>query len=155
MPEPTAHAMTQLFSQLIGRKVSFAQAKPAAAATVKQMYGLYTVLPQETVIVVKADLPLLGSFAGALVGLQQDAVKQQLAETPLGELLRDAIHEVLNIASAVVTNEGRAVFKKMAADPVYFDNFDAQFLQKPDRKTLFDVSVDGYQGGKFTIFAQL
>ncbi len=155
MSEPTAHAMTQLFSQLMGRKVSFAQAKPATATNVKQMYGLYTVLPNETVIVVKADLPLLGSFAGALVGLPQDAIKEQLAETPLSELLRDAIHEVLNIASTVVTNEGRAVFKKMAADPVYFDSLDAQFLQKPDRKTLFDVSMEDYQGGKFTIFAQL
>ena len=155
MSEPTAHAMSQLFSNLIGRKVSFAQAKPSTVANVKQMYGLYTVLPHETVVVVKADLPLLGSFAGALVGLPQSAVEQQLAETPLSELLRDAIHEVLNIASTVVTNEGRAVFKKMAADPVYFDTLDARFLQKPDRKTLFDVSMDEYQGGKFTIFAQL
>ncbi len=155
MSEPTAHAMSQLFSQLIGRKVSFAQAKAAPVANVKQMYGLYTVLPQETAVVIKADLPLLGSFAGALVGLPQDAVKQQLAETPLSELLRDAIHEVLNVASTVISNEGRAVFQKMAADPIYFDTLDAQFLQKPDRKTLFDVSMDDYQGGKFTIFAKL
>ena len=155
MSEPTAHAFTQMFSQLTGRQVSFTQPKAATPSTAKQMYGLYTVLPHETPIVVKSDLALLGSFAGALVGLQDDAVKDRLKQTPLDELLRDAIHEVLNISATLVTNEGRAVFKKMAADPVYFDNFDAQLLQKPDRKTAFDVSVEGYQGGKFTIFARL
>ena len=155
MPEPTAFAMTQLFSQLIGRQVSFAQAKLPPTPGAKQMFGLYTVLPQETVMVVKADLALLASFAGIMVGLQSEAIKERLAEPVLDELLRDAMHEVLNIASTVITDEGRAVFKKMAADPVYFDDFDNQLLQKPDRKTLFDVSVDGYQGGKFSIFAQL
>ena len=155
MSEPTAHSFTQLLSQLTGRDVSFAQPKTSAASKAKQMYGLYTVLPHETVIVVRADLPLLASFAGALVGLPDDAVKERLEVTPLDELLRDAIHEVLNVSATLVTNEGRGVFKKMAADPVYFDDFDAQLLQKPDRRTEFDVSIDGYQGGNFTIFAQL
>jgi hypothetical protein len=27
-------------------------------------------------------------------------------------------------------------------------------LKKPDHKSYFNVSVDGYQGGKFTILAQ-
>jgi hypothetical protein len=155
MGEPTGFAMKELFSQLIGRDVAFAQPKAASRPNGKQMFGLYTVLPQENALVVQADLALLGSFAGALVGLQDDAVKERMNASPLEELLRDAIHEVLNIASTVVTNEGRAVFKKMAADPVYFDTLDGDFLQKPDRKTTFDVSIDGYQGGLMTIFAQL
>jgi hypothetical protein len=155
MAEPTGYAMKELFSQLVGRDVAFAQPKPASRANGPQMYGLYTVLPQETALVVQADLALLGSFAGALVGLQDDAVKERLGAKPLEELLRDAIHEVLNIASTVVTTEGRAVFKKMAADPVYFDTLDGGFLQKPDRKTSFDVSIDSYQGGFMTIYAQL
>ena len=155
MGEPTGFAMKELFSQLVGRDVTFAQPKTTSSANGKQMFGLYTVLPQEHALVVQADLALLGSLAGALVGLQDDAVKERLSAAPLEELLRDAIHEVLNIASTVVTNEGRAVFKKMAADPVYFDALDGDFLQNPDRKTAFDVSVDGYQGGRMTIYAQL
>src|ERR1035438_8820853 len=43
--------------------------------------------PHETAIVVKADLPLLGSFAGALVGLPDAAVKEHLRATPLEELM--------------------------------------------------------------------
>ena len=154
MSEPTGYAMTQLFSQLVGRDVKFATGSNGASKE-KQMYGVYTVLPQETAVVVQADLRLLGSFAGALVGLGDEAVQERLAQTPIEELLRDAIHEVLNIASTVVTNEGRGIFQKMATDPVYCDGAAAQLLQKPDRKTVFDVSMDGYTGGKFTILAQL
>ncbi len=155
MSEPTAYAFTQLFSQLVGRDVKFAQGGSGGATKEKQVYGIYTVLPQETAIVVQADLPLLGSFAGALVGLQDDAVQERLAEASLDELLRDAIHEVLNIASTVVTNEGRAVFKKMVTDSVYCDGTAAQLLQQPDRKTPFDVTMEDYKGGRFTVLAQV
>jgi hypothetical protein len=154
MSEPTPFALSKLFSELIGRKVTFAQTTVAAETKIKQMYGIYTVLPHETAIVVKSDLPLLGSLAGVLVGLPDSAVKEHLAKNPLEELLRDAIHEVLNIASAVIATEGRAVFIKMVADPVLIDGAPGNVLKKPDHRSYFNVLVDGYQGGKFTIFAQ-
>ena len=153
MSEPTPYALSKLFSELIGRKVTFAQTTVAPETKIKQMYGLYTVLPQEAAIVVKSDLPLLGSLAGVLVGLPDSSVKEHLAKSPLEELLRDAIHEVLNIASAVVTTEGRAVFIKMVADPVLIDGAPGRVLKKPDHRSYFNVLIDGYQGGKFTIFA--
>ena len=105
MSEPTPYALSKHFTELIGRKVTFTQTTAAAETKIKQMYGIYTVLPGETAIVVKTDLPLLGSLAGVLVGLPDSSVKEHLAVTPIEELLRDAIHEVLNIASAVVTTE--------------------------------------------------
>ena len=117
------------------------------------MYGIYRVLPGETAIVVKSDLPLLGSLAGVLVGLPDAAVKEHLAATPVEELLRDAIHEVLNITSAVITHEGRAVFVKMVADPILLDGEAGKVFKKPDHRSYFNVLVEGYQGGKFTIFA--
>src|ERR1700761_8398365 len=121
MAQPTPFALSKLLSELIGRKVTFAQTTVAPETKIKQMYGIYTVLPHETAIVVKADLPLLGSLGGVLVGLPDSTVKEHLAATPVEELLRDAIHEVLNISSTVVTNEGRAVFVKMTADPILID----------------------------------
>jgi hypothetical protein len=154
MAEPTPLALSHLFTQLIGRKVAFAPATIAPETKIKQLYGIYNVLPQETAIIVKADLPLLGSIAGVMVGLPDSAVKECLAVSPVQEVLRDAIHEVLNIASAVVTNEGRAVFTKMVTDTAFIDGTAGKLFKKPDRKTYFNVTVDGYQGGKLTIFAQ-
>lgn len=153
MPEPTPFSLSQRFSQLIGRKVTFVQTTASLDVKTKQMYGIYTVLPQETAIVVKADLPLLGSFAGALVGFPDNVVKEHLKVNPIEELLRDAIYEVLNIASAAITTEGRAVFTKMVADPAYIDGAAGQVFKKPDHRSYFNVLIDGYQGGKFSIFA--
>jgi hypothetical protein len=134
--------------------VTFTQTTAAPETKIKQMYGIYTVLPHETAIVVKADLPLLGSLAGVLVGLPDAAVKEHLAVSPVEELLRDAIYEVLNITSTVVTTEGRAVFTKMVGDATLIDGAAGKLFKKPDRRSYFNVLVDGYQGGKFTIFSQ-
>jgi hypothetical protein len=153
MSEPTPFALSKLFTDLIGRKVTFTQTTAAAETKVKQMYGIYRVVPGETAIVVKGDLPLLGSLGGVLVGLPDSAVKEHLAATPVEELLRDAIHEVLNVASAVITQNGRAIFVKMVADPILIDGDAGKVLKKPDHRSYFNVLVDGYQGGKFTIFA--
>ena len=154
MSEPTPLSLSHLFTQLIGRKVTFAPTTIAPETKIKQMYGIYNVLPHETAIVVKADLPLLASLAGVMVGLPDSAVKECLAKSPLEEVLRDAIHEVLNVASAALTNEGRAVFARMVTDTGLIDGVAGQLFKKPDRRTYFNVLVDGYQGGKFTLFAQ-
>ncbi len=154
MSEPTPYALSKHLTGLIGRKVTFTQTVVAPETKIKQMYGIYTVLPHETAIVVKADLPLLGSLGGVLVGLPDSAIKEHLAATPVEELLRDAIHEVLNVTSTVVTTEGRAVFVKMIADPILIDGAAGKVLKKPDHRSYFNVTVDGYQGGKFTIFSQ-
>ncbi len=154
MSEPTPYGLSKLFSQLIGRKVTFTQTTAAAETKIKQMYGIYDVLPYETAMILKADLPLLGSLGGVLVGLPDAAVKEHLAKTPVEELLRDAIHEVLNIASAVITTEGRAVFVKMVENTAYIDGAAGTLFKKPDRRSYFNVLVDGYQGGKFTILSQ-
>jgi hypothetical protein len=154
MSEPTPYALSKHLTGLIGRKVTFTQTVVAPETKIKQMYGIYTVLPHETAIVVKADLPLLGSLGGVLVGLPDSAIKEHLAATPVEELLRDAIHEVLNVMSTVVTTEGRAVFVKMIADSILIDGAAGKVLKKPDHRSYFNVTVDGYQGGKFTIFSQ-
>ena len=42
----------------------------------------------------------------------------------------------------------------MVADPALIDGAAGKVFKKPDRRSYFNVLVDGYQGGKFTIFAQ-
>lgn len=155
MSEPTPFVLSRCFSQLTGRKVTFVQTPLAPPdMKIKQIFGIYNLLPHETAIVVKADLPLMGSLGGALVGLPDSAVKEHLRQTPLEELLRDAISEVLNIASAAITTEGRAVFTKMVTDPTYIDGAAGKVYAKPDHRSYFNVQVDGYQGGKFNILSK-
>jgi hypothetical protein len=154
MAEPSAFALSKHLSGLTGRKVSFAVTTASPETKIKQIYGIYTVLPYETAVVVKTDLPLLGSLGGALVGLPDSAVKEHLAISPIEELMRDAMHEVLNVASTVVTAEGRAVFQKMVADASLVDGAAGKLLIKADHRNFYNVLVDGYQGGKFTIFSQ-
>ncbi|MGA3009806.1 MAG: hypothetical protein ABSD72_06045 [Terracidiphilus sp.] len=155
MSEATPFVLSRCFTQLISRKVTFVQTPLAPPdAKIKQIFGIYNLLPHNTAIIVKADLPLMGSLGGALVGLPDTAVKEHLRAAPLEELLRDAINEVLNIASAAITNEGRAVFVKMVTDPTYIDGAAGKVYLKPDHRSYFNVQIDGYQGGKFNILSQ-
>jgi hypothetical protein len=153
MSEPTPYSLSHRFSQLIGRKVTFTLATAGLDTKIEQLYGIYNVLPQDVPIVIKADLPLLGSFAGALVGFPDCVVKERLRVSPIEELLRDAIYEVFNIAAAAVTSEGRAVFSKMVSNALYIEGAADQVIRKPHHRSYFNVSIEGYQGGKFSIFA--
>jgi hypothetical protein len=155
MSEPTPFALSHLFSDLIGRKVGFTQTTTSIETKNEQIYGVYRVVPPETAVVVRADLKLLGSLAGVLVGLPDATVKERIKVTPIEELLRDAIHEVLNIASTVVTTQGRAIFSKMVTEPIYIDGPAGAVFKKPDHKSYFNVTVDGYEGGTFYILSQL
>jgi hypothetical protein len=134
--------------------VTFAQAPALLNTRIKQIYGIYTVLPQETAIVVMADFRLLGSFAGALIGLPDSAVAEHLMVTPMEELLSDAIKEVLNVAKDALATDGRAVFANMVTNPIYIDGAAQDAIQKPGHRSYFNVSVDDYHGGRFTIFSQ-
>src|SRR5579875_3431664 len=110
MAEPTAFALSRHFANLVNRDVAFAQSTAAAETKGIKVFGVYAVFPEQTALVVRADLALLGSFAGALIGLPDAEVRQRVKSPVIDELLRDPIHEVFNVASAVVCNGGRAVF---------------------------------------------
>jgi hypothetical protein len=153
MAQPTPFNLSRRFSQLVCRKVTFTQSTAASDAKTKQIYGIYTVLPGEAAIVVQADLRLLGSFAGSLVGLPDSVVRERLGAIPIEELLRDAIYEVLNIASSAIATEGRVVFTRMVTNPIYIESAAGAVFRKPDHRNYFNVLVEGYQGGRFSIFA--
>jgi hypothetical protein len=150
MAAPTTQSLSTLFTQLMGRQVTFAQTNDSFSKA-PQIYGVYSTLPDETATVIKADLPLLGSFAGSLMGLPDAAVKDNLKLTPIEEPLRDAIHEVLNIASSAVAIQGRTILTKVETDPARIEGAAADILKSPKRKLYFNVSISGYQGGKFAI----
>ncbi len=155
MAEPTPFAMSNLLSDLIGKKVSFSQLTQPGKPKGKQMYGVYLVHPGESTRVLQADLLLLGSFAGSLLGFPAESVNERVAAATLEEPLRDAIHEVLNVASTVVSVDHRAVFQKMYDNPVYLPEAAAETLRAPVYRSYFNVTVTGYEGGYLSLLAPL
>jgi len=155
MAEPTPYVITQLFSDLVGRPVSVTQIPKAIPTKVKQVYGVYLVQPMKTARVVQADLPLLGSFAGSLLGLPSDSVKERVAAPTMDEGFRDAMHEFLNISSTIVSTEYRAVFQNMHNDPVYMSSEAQDVLKDPVYRNYFTIKIDGYEGGAFSILAPI
>ena len=152
MAEPTPFALSRHFTGLINRGVKFAQSTAALETKVTKVYGVYVVYPEQTALVVKADLALLGSFAGALIGLPDPEVRQRVKSPVIDELLRDPIHEVLNVASAVVSSVGRAVFNSMTMNPIYVQGDAEKALNNPLHRSYFTVTINGYQGGRFCVF---
>lgn len=152
MPEPTAYALSRHFTSLLNRQVSFAQAMATPETKVTKVYGVYVVFPEQSSLVVRADLALLGSFAGALIGLPDPEVKQRVQSSVIDELLRDPMHEVLNVASAVVSSVGRAVFKSMTMNAVYLNPEAQRAIDAPLHRSYFAVKIEGYQGGRFCVF---
>ena len=148
-PEP--QAVSRQFSHLINCQVSFTETVLPAKTNVKQVYGVYSVFPSESTLIVKADLVLLGSLAGAFVGLPDAEITQRLRSTQLDEVLEDAINEILNVAAGVITRQGRAVFSGMASKVEDIQGAGALVVAKPNRTVNFNVVVQGYQGGRWSV----
>lgn len=152
MAEPTPNALSKQFTGLVNRKVSFTVTKPFAPVNANLVYGIYTVFPTQATLVVIADLGLFGSLAGALVGLPDAEVKSRLKVGLGDDLLPDAMKEVFNVSSAVLTGEGRAHFNQMVTQPVYLSTDASKTMDTAIRRSCFTVDVEGYQGGRFAIF---
>lgn len=153
MPEPNAVGIAKLLTDLVGRKVTFQPLPSFVEQPVKQIFGIYQWMPWDLRVVVRADLAVIGSLGGVLVGLPDSAVKERLKSGAFDEVLLDAVQEVLNISSAVIVGQGRAIFQKMVTERTLVDGDAGEVLRKPFHKLFFNVSVDGYQGGKFSILA--
>jgi hypothetical protein len=153
MAEPSSCSMATLFSDLIGRPANFSEQLHALPTNARQMYCVYLIKPMDSYRVIKADLLLLSSFAGVLIGLSPEIIKERVQEIPLDETLKDALGEVMNIASRIVTREHRGVFKGMYGDPGQMPPGARSTLRDPCYSSHYKVTIDGYEGGAFSLLA--
>jgi hypothetical protein len=144
-------SVSKLLSELVGRQVSTTLVPKSADTKVKKAYGIYYGEPSKRALVVIADIPLLASFAGALLGLPDATAKERAMETPMNEGVRDAIHEVLNIFSTVLAVEERVIFQKFVLDKVYCDGAAGKVLAEPTFTTPFNLSIAGGSEGRLTV----
>jgi hypothetical protein len=155
MAEPTFCSMSKLFSDLIGRHVNFSEQLHAKPTNCKQLYCVYLIKPMDSYRVIKADLSLLSSFAGALIGLSPVVIRERVEETTLDETMKDALGEVMNIASRIVTTEHRGVFKGMYRDSGQMPTGARSTLRDPCYSSHYTVTIDGYEGGAFSLLAPI
>jgi hypothetical protein len=153
MAEPSSSSMAALFSDLIGRPVKFFEQLHALSTDAPQIYCVYLIKPMDNYRVIKADLSLLSSFAGALIGLSPELIKERVEDTAPDETLKDALGEVMNIASRIVTIEHRGVFKGMHGDPGQMPPGARSTLRDPCYSSHYKVTIDGYEGGAFSLLA--
>ncbi len=154
MAEINAFAMSKLFTELVGRDVGFSLVLSAPEGKASPIFGIYHEVPDLTPLVVKTELPLLAAMAGALLGFPYETALERAQEKPMGEMIRDAMHEVLNIASTGLSTGRRVVLKTMVQDLVFCDSKVLDLVRKPDLKTQFKVSLGNEVQGLFSIFRQ-
>ena len=150
MAEPTAYALSQLFSNLTGRDVTFKLVTQAPTSKARPLFGMYSVLPAKVPLLVATEPAIMGSLAGALLGLPEETAVERALAQPMDEPVRDAIHEILNIASSALSVNGRVLFDAMASDLVYCSSDAIDLMKKPDHKTSFVLST-GSLSGSFTV----
>lgn len=153
MAEPSATVMARLFSDLVGRHVNFKERLNATPSTEKQIYCVYVVKPMDSIHIIQADASLLATFGGALIGLSAEAIKERMADASPDEALRDALREVMNIASRVVSLEYRAIFKGLHSDASALPADARSTLRDPCYSSHFDVTIEGYSGGALSLLA--
>jgi hypothetical protein len=154
MMEPKPYDLSQLFSRLTGREVSFTLDPKPVDSKAAAVLGTYEELPEKKPVVVRADLAVMGCLAGALLGLPDGTAMERALESPMNESVRDAIHEVLNIASTALSGESRVVFQSMATESVYCSTQALAVLKNPDFKSYYKMAVSGGASGQLTIFAR-
>ena len=152
MKELTAFSLSQFFTALAGSPVSFSLAVNAPDPKVPCMYGVYSVLPENSPLVLRIGLKSLAVLGGALLGLPTESAIERVLATPLDEPLRDAMHEVLNIASTAIGGEARVVFKRMFLDRTSVPPEATTVMSKPSLRSSFRLAVGGVEAEMVTLF---
>lgn len=154
MKSPTARSLSSMFSEMTGLPVSCIPKPRYKPSSGKRVYGIYRELATEETILLRADLSLVASMAGSRAGLSSSLVTDKVKTTPLDGTLRDAMHEVLNMTSTLLSGSSRVVLRSMCMEPAYLTGPARSVLNFPNTTTSFEVSLPGYTGGELSIFSE-
>jgi len=148
----SAHDLSLHFTRLIGCRVGFTEAAQLTPPIAKSVFGVYKSFPSGNPILLEVDLCLIGSLAGAFIGLPESEISRRINGPDLDDVLRDAITEIFNVGASVVSIEDRAVFVSMSRDRHDLSSdLTFWFASGQHRQHVFRVSVEGYTGGVFRV----
>lgn len=151
MAEATAFSLSKFFSELTGQHVSFAIASNAPTPKGDYMYGLYSVISDASPMLLRMSLSSIALMGGALLGMPAELAMERVKAAEVDESLRDAMHEVLNIASTAFSPDDRIVFKGMSRSVDAFPAGVKGLLQNASRKSSYRVAVNNSTAELLTI----
>jgi hypothetical protein len=151
VPVHQAHALSVMYTQLLGRDITFTPAPKAVSSNAPSLYATYLCGAVGFPLVVQADLALMASVGGVMVGLPHDIAYERVRQVPMDELLRDAIHEVLNITSTPLSMGYRVVFQTLHLTRPELSESAQDLLNAGLPPVSFTVAIRGYAGGLFQV----
>jgi hypothetical protein len=153
MAEATPFALTRLYSDLLDRRISVTDASDLTSSDGKKAYAIYDVVGRGAQVFLQVDFELLGSLGGALAGLPNVLVKERLKLGTQDETLCDAMYEVLNITSAAITTEDRAVLQRMELEESKGNALARELARLRMAKSRFLVIIPSYTGGQMACYS--
>ncbi len=151
MADATALSLSRFFSDLTGRPVSFSIAAASSAVKGPQMYGLYDFADEAKPLLLRIHLHTLAVLGGALLGVPEEVAIERAQQSSVDEPLRDAMHEILNIASTAISPDIRIVFRSMSKSTAALPNGVADLMQTACHKTAYRVALEETSPELFTI----
>jgi hypothetical protein len=146
--------VTSLFTDLVGRKVSGEVAPPVAGgATGATVHGVYTTDDGTPAALCVVDLELAASLGAALVMMPVGLVRECVQDATLLPGLGDNVFEVFNVASRLLNRSGtkHVRLREQVLVGGVLPEDAASLLTDCSRRTDFDLRVDGYGAGRFSI----
>lgn len=153
-PVPAPKDVRDLFAGLLGRRVEVAPADPYAPGDGERAtLAVYVDDQMRTRAVAVADLPF-SAYVGAAIGLiPVGGVEAALEDKELSPVLRENLHEVLNVAASLLNAEGLPHVRLYAIHaPGEVPPIDVSgFARTLGRRLDLHVEVSGYGSGRFSV----
>jgi hypothetical protein len=145
---PSAQAVTQLLSGLIGKNVQGKPVKPvpslAGTAKAPTFWGLYTADgANEPSAAIVFDFPMTVSSAAAIGVIPVGVVNEQLRSGQVENLFKENVYEVLNISASLLNASGcphlrLTAMEELRATPTgKLEPFSKAGLQRLDLEIVF------------------
>lgn len=148
--EVSAFSISKHLSDLVGRHVAVKVAD-TAAFTPETRTACYVVEPLRGTAVVQLDYHLLGSLSGTMIGLPNPEIDQQIRTKVFDANMTDAAGELMNVLSAVIVSEGRAIFKGLFPRAVDYSSRAQDLLRGTYFPLKLLVTLAGSKAGHMVI----
>ena len=152
--EVTPFSISKHLSELIGRHVAVA-VNDSVEFDPQSRVACYEVLPMQGTAIVKLDFHLLASMGGMMIGFPDAEIKSQMQQGKLDENLTDAAGEVMNVLSAVIVSDGRAIFRGLHREAREFSTRAGELLGGGFYPLKLSVTPTGFPRGCMSVVSDV